>query len=207
LEHIFISQQQPSITSHEPYPNQPLVYEVVGLIPSSVDPILHLESGVNKVVGPIQSLIDPTLPLESEVDVAQVFLTTSDYSIQGGISPVSMAPPPNTEVISFDWNILTESHLPSYLPFQIIMQFCDKITIHSTIFDEGTSVSIISSTSWQDMGSPQCVSVTHHLWDFNIISSKPLGILPQLPITLGGKTVCIDVIIVHDPLNINFLLG
>jgi hypothetical protein len=68
LEHIVISQQQPPVASHEPSPNQPLVDEVVGLIPSSVDPSLPLESEVNKVVDPIQSSIDPTLPLESEVD-------------------------------------------------------------------------------------------------------------------------------------------
>jgi hypothetical protein len=51
------------------------------------------------------------------------------------------------------------------------------------------------------------VPVTHHLWHFNRGPSKPLGILPQLPITLGGKIVCIDVIIVHGPLDFNLLLG
>ena len=35
----------------------------------------------------------------------------------------------------------------------------------------------------------------------------PLGILPQLPITLEGKTVCIDVMIVQGPLDFNLLLG
>jgi hypothetical protein len=88
------------------------------------------------------------------------------------------------------------------------MQVCDKITIHSTIVDEGASVSILSSTTWKAMGSPQLVSVTHHLWDFNRIPSEPLGILPQLPITLGGKIVCIDVMIVHKtPWTLIFSLG
>jgi hypothetical protein len=45
-----------------------LVDEVVGPIPSSVDPDLPLESEVNKVVDPTKSSINPTLPLESEVD-------------------------------------------------------------------------------------------------------------------------------------------
>jgi hypothetical protein len=99
-----------------------------------------------------------------------------------------------------------EPHLPSYLPFQIIVQVCDKI-IHHTIVDEGASVSILSSTAWKAMGSPQLVSVTHHLLDFNRRSSEPLGILPQLPITLGGKIVCIDVMVVQGPLDFNFLLG
>ena len=35
----------------------------------------------------------------------------------------------------------------------------------------------------------------------------PLGILPQLPITLEGKTVCIDVMVVQGPLDFNLLLG
>jgi hypothetical protein len=56
------------------------------------------------------------------------------------------------------------------------------------------------------MGSPQLVSMTHHMWDFNRRPSKPLWILPQLLITLRGKIVCIDVMTVHSPLDFNFLL-
>jgi hypothetical protein len=77
LEHIFISQQQPPIASHEPSPNQPLVDEVVSLISSLVNHTLPLESEVNKVVYPIQSSIHTTLPLESEVDTTQVLLACS----------------------------------------------------------------------------------------------------------------------------------
>ena len=35
----------------------------------------------------------------------------------------------------------------------------------------------------------------------------PLGILPQFPITLEEKTICIDVIVVQGPLDFNMLLG
>jgi hypothetical protein len=97
-------------------------------IPSSIDPSPPLESEVNKMVGPMQSLIDPTLPLESEVDTTQVFLVTSYSSRQGEISPISMEPLPNTEVISFYCNIQTEPHLH----FQIIVQVCDNIMVHRT---------------------------------------------------------------------------
>ena len=31
--------------------------------------------------------------------------------------------------------------------------------------------------------------------------------LPHLPITLGGKTVCIDVMVVQGPLDFNMILG
>jgi hypothetical protein len=42
---------------------------------------------------------------------------------------------------------------------------------------------------------------------FNRRTSKPLGILPQFPVTLGGKTIFIDVMVVRDPLDFSLLLG
>ena len=42
---------------------------------------------------------------------------------------------------------------------------------------------------------------------FNRRPTAPLGTLPYLPITLGGKTVCIDVMVVQGPLYFNLLLG
>jgi len=52
------------------------------------------------------------------------------------------------------------------------------------IIDEGASLSIISSTAWQALGSPPLVPV-QNLLAFNRGTSQPLGIFPQLPITLG----------------------
>jgi len=43
--------------------------------------------------------------------------------------------------------------------------------------------------------------------DFNRRPTGPLGILPQLPITLGGKIVCMNVMVVQGPLDFNILLG
>jgi hypothetical protein len=37
--------------------------------------------------------------------------------------------------------------------------------------------------------------------------NHPLGILPQFPVTLGGKIVFIDVMVVQDPLDFDLLLG
>ena len=48
---------------------------------------------------------------------------------------------------------------------------------------------------------------TDQILDFNRRPTTPLGILPQLPITLEGKTVCIDVMVVQGPLYFNLLLG
>jgi hypothetical protein len=49
--------------------------------------------------------------------------------------------------------------------------------------------------------------VTQNLLAFNRRTSQPLGTLPQFPITLGGKTVFIDVMVVQDPLDFDLLLG
>jgi len=42
---------------------------------------------------------------------------------------------------------------------------------------------------------------------FNRTISKPSGILPKLPITLEGKAICIDLMVVQGPLDFHFLLG
>ena len=42
---------------------------------------------------------------------------------------------------------------------------------------------------------------------FNRRPTAPFGILPYFHITLGGKTICIDVMVVQGPLDFNLLLG
>ena len=42
---------------------------------------------------------------------------------------------------------------------------------------------------------------------FNHNATAPLGILPHFPITLGGKIVYIDVMVIQGPLDLNFLIG
>jgi hypothetical protein len=49
--------------------------------------------------------------------------------------------------------------------------------------------------------------VTHNLLTFDRRVSQPLGILPYFLVTLGENTVYIDVMVVHDPLDFNLLLG
>ena len=68
--------------------------------------------------------------------------------------------------------------------------------MHRTNVDEGASVSILSSTAWQALGSPQLVPITQNLSSFNRTISEPSGILPNFPITLEGKTICIDLMVV-----------
>ena len=80
-------------------------------------------------------------------------------------------------------------------------------SILCTIIDEGASVSILSSTSWKAIASPSLLPSTDQILAFNRRPIVPLGILPQFPITLEGKTVYIDVMVVQGPLDFNLLLG
>ena len=48
---------------------------------------------------------------------------------------------------------------------------------------------------------------TDQILNFNRRPSVPLGILPCFPITLDGRYVCIDVIVIQCPLDFNMLLG
>ena len=79
--------------------------------------------------------------------------------------------------------------------------------VSGTIIDEGSSVSILSSNSWQALGFPPLVPVTQNLLAFNRGIIQPLGILPQLPINLGGKIIYLNVMVVPGPLDYNLLLG
>jgi hypothetical protein len=185
--------------------------KVADTVPSSVSPTLPLKSA--KVVYPspplvdlIQSSVDPTLLLESKPDIAHVFLINTDSTMPGGIPPPPMESPPSNEAILFDWGALTGPRLPSHIPFHITVQVHGR-DVPQTFIDEGASVSILSSVSWYALGCLQLALVTQNLLAFNRRTSQPLGILPQFPVTLGGKTVFIDVMVVQDPLYFYLLLG
>jgi len=62
-------------------------------------------------------------------------------------------------------------------------------------------------TTWQALGSPQLVPVMQKLLAFDGGMSQPLGILLKFPITLGGKTIYIDVMVVQGALDFSLLLG
>ena len=96
--------------------------------------------------------------------------------------------------------------LHSSVPFKIVVNFTPRWILR-TIVDEGDSISILPSTTWQALGSPQLVPSTDQILAFNCRPTAPLRTLPYLPIILGGKIVCIDVMVVQGPLNFNMLLG
>jgi hypothetical protein len=126
--------------------------------------------------------------------------------VPGGIPPSLAKPPPSTKAIFFYWGALTGPRLPSHTRFQIIVQVHGR-DVPQMLIDEGESISILSSIAWYALGCPQLAPVTQNLLSFNRRTSQPLGIIPQFPITLGGKTIVIDVMVVQDPLDFTLLLG
>ena len=77
----------------------------------------------------------------------------------------------------------------------------------STIIDEGASVSNLSSTAWKALGSPSRFPEMRNLTGFDKGTSRPLGILPNVPITLRRKIIHMNVMVVQGPLDYNLLLG
>ena len=92
------------------------------------------------------------------------------------------------------------------MPFQITVLACDK-SVPGTVLDEGASVSLMPYTTWQALGSPQLGPVTQNLLAFDGKACPSLGVLPKFPITLGGKTVYIDVLVTQGVLDFSLLLG
>jgi len=92
------------------------------------------------------------------------------------------------------------------MPFWVTVHAYHK-AIPSTVLDEGASISLMPTTTWQALGSPQLVPVAPNLTAFDGGTSQPLGILPQFPITLGGKTVYIDISVTQGALDFSLLLG
>jgi len=109
-------------------------------------------------------------------------------------------------VTAFDWIRFTTYRLPSHLPFWITV-YTYNAAIHGTFLDEGASVSLMPATTWQALGSPPLVPAAPNLTAFDGGTIRPLGILPKFPITLGGKTVYIDVSVTQGASEFNLLLG
>jgi hypothetical protein len=186
-------------------PTLPLESETQAVDPfPTVDPILCLENAT-QVVDLISSSVDPTLLLESKPDISHIFLVAIESTVMEDISPSPLECPPSNETILFNWGVLTGPRLSSHIPFQIIVRVCGRDVPQMLIY-EGASVSILSSLFWQALGCPHLAPVMHNLLSFNIRTSQPLGTLPHFPVTLGGKNVFIDVMVVQDPLDFALLL-
>jgi hypothetical protein len=143
------------------HPVQPTVEEVVVLMQSSVDPTLLLESDKPKeVTSPMQCSVNPTLLLEGDASFDHVLSISSSIPSSLGSIPLSSSMlPPSPRVVSFDWNYLVEPQIPSSKPFQIrgILRY---------IVYKVTSVSILSSSTWNDLDFLKLVSALRKLLTF-----------------------------------------
>jgi hypothetical protein len=147
------------------HPIQLVVEEVVVLMQSSVDPTLLLESDKSKEVTlPMQSSVNPTLLFEGDASFDHVLRIYSFVLLEKGNIPLSLNTlPPSPRVVSFDWNDLIEPRLPSSTPFQIrgILRY---------IVNKVTFASILSSSTWIDLGFPKIFSA---IWDFLTFDRSP----------------------------------
>ena len=127
----------PILTSVDPTLLLKSEVEVVNPSPSLVDPTLSLESEV-KVVESMSTPPNPTLllesvetavvlltqssscpsyPINSENHSVEVFVVSSDCSMQEEILSLLTEPSLSSEVISFDWSNLTKYRIPSSVHF------------------------------------------------------------------------------------------
>ena len=182
----------------QPIPDPPLVGKGVDLRSSPLNHSISEEQSSHVLLVSSDSPeLDKGSPETSPENLDSVL------SEQGGNH---MVPPPSSSVISFDWSRLTTPPLPSHVPFWVTAYACNK-ALPGTVLDEGASVSLMPVTTWRALGSPSLVPVAPHLTAFDGGTSQPLGILPKFPITLGGKTVYIDVSVTQGSLDFSLLLG
>lgn len=101
---------------------------------------------------------------------------------------------------------MIEPCIPLFIPFQIIFKV-GSADIYQSILYEGAFISILSSNASKSLGSPKHMSTTNKLLTFDRRPSEPLGILPHMPISLGEKIICIDVMVVQVPMDFNLIIG
>ena len=113
--------------------------------------------------------------------------------------------PSDSRLITFDLD-QGEPRIPSTISFQIPVSI-QNLVMHRCIINEGASTCIMSTLVWQKLGSPilQLSTTTLHAYDGH--PTRAQGILPHVPISLGGKTILIDIEVVNTQLDYNLLLG
>ena len=84
---------------------------------------------------------------------------------------------------------------------------CLNMTVKRTVIDKGATVSVMPSSCWKGLGSPELSKSATMLTAFDGRSFRPHGILPSLKVHLGGNTIAIEVKVVDVPLDYNLLLG
>ena len=65
----------------------------------------------------------------------------------------------------------------------------------------------MSKTVWQKLGSPELTPSAITLRAYDGRPSSPEGLLQNVPVELGGKTILIDIEVIDVTLDYNILFG
>ena len=93
-----------------------------------------------------------------------------------------------------------DPQLPAQLAFLIQVKVLNKI-VHQTIIDEGESTCVMSMSCWKNLGSPPLSQSSTMLKAFDGKAYTAYGILSNLQVELGRKTVEVDVEVVDGNLD------
>jgi hypothetical protein len=120
------------------------------------------------------------------------------------LSALGVQDPGNSNAISFSTQ--GKPRLPPHVPIQIHVAY-KGVNIQRMVVDEGASTCVMSLSYWKGLGSLEIVSLQYMLKAFDGHVFKPHAIVPSFPVTLGGKTVNVEVEVVDAPIDYNLLLG
>ena len=107
------------------------------------------------------------------------------------LTAIGAVNPKKSLMITFDMTNFKKI-LPHHMDFHIKSSY-RKCNIFRMVIDEGASTCVMSLTCWKGIGSPAAVPSATLLTAFDGHSHRPHGIVPALPICVGGKTVNIEV--------------
>jgi hypothetical protein len=121
------------------------------------------------------------------------------------LSSIGVADSASQLVMKFDATDVRPC-LPYHVAFQIGV-VCNNLLVKRIVIDEGASTCMMSLSCWKAIGSPELTPSPTLLTAFDGRSFRPHGMIPSCPVTLGGKSVCVEVEVVDTPLDYNLLLG
>lgn len=96
--------------------------------------------------------------------------------------------------------------LPYHVDFHIGV-LRNNILVKRTIVNEGDSACVMSFSCWKAIGSPKLTPSPTLLNAFNGRSFQPHGMIISCSVTLGGRSICVEVEVVDAPLDYNLLSG
>jgi hypothetical protein len=150
------------------------------------------------------SLVDDLAQSPAAMSVLEV-LQTCPTQRKSLLSALGAVDPADTRLITFDLDN-SEPRLPAAVAIQVPVKI-RNITVHRCIIDEGASTCIMSTTVWQKLGSPELTPSPITLRAYDGRPSSPEGLLQNVPVELGGKTILIDIEVIDVTLDYNILFG